>query len=228
MNVLLQSAVADRRFSPLWLWSMARATCVIIVLPLLVLAGAYKFHIYYGVPIGNLMRDPNAVANVPYYIGAVSNFGVLLWAAAATVGLFGAAAVRRLGGEMRYIRFLLAGATLSLLLMFDDLLMLHEAALPQIFGWHEKAILAVYGLALISYLLLFSRTILQHDWPILGAAFAFFAGSILLDRMDFTSLTSFMELCEDGCKFLGAALWLGFHARAAQQLVEQIAIKSSD
>lgn len=215
------AASVDDKPPALWLWQMVRAIGVIIVLPVLVLAGAYKFHTYYGVPIGNLMRDPNAVADVPYYIGAVSNFGVLLWGAAATAGLFGAAAVRGLGGGAKHVRFLLVGAALSLLLMFDDLLMLHEAALPQMFGWGEKAILAVYALALGAYLLSCARTILKHDWPILAAAFGFFAGSILLDRVDFASMTALMELFEDGCKFLGAALWLGFHARTAWQIVRE-------
>ena len=203
---------------------MARVVAMALALPVLVLAGAYKFHTYYGVPIGNLMRDPNAIADVPYYVGAVSNFGVLLWCAAAGVSRFGFAAARRCGADAR---FMLASAALRLLLMFDDLLMLHEAALPQIFGWPEKAILAAYGGAMLAYLAVYRRRILAYDWPILGLAFALFAGSLALDRLGIHSLTTVGELAEDGCKFLGAAMWLTFQARTAWQITCSIAIKDS-
>jgi hypothetical protein len=39
----------------------------------------------YGVPVDELTRDPAAVMRIPYYIGLLSNWGIMLWSAAAAI-----------------------------------------------------------------------------------------------------------------------------------------------
>ena len=47
-----------------------------------------------GVTFGLLSRDPNDLANAPFHAGALSNAGVLLWAAAPASGLLGGSVLR--------------------------------------------------------------------------------------------------------------------------------------
>lgn len=201
--------------------AMLRYALFTLTLPLLVLAAVYKAHTYYGLPVGTLLRDPSAVTNVPWYVGVVSNLGVLLWCAAGAVCAFAAALLLRSGGGARRTAFLGCAASVSLLLMFDDLLMLHEAVLPQTFSIGEHVFLGLDAALLALFLAYFVRDILDHDWPILAGALVLFAVSMLLDRLRLQITPAGDELMEDGSKFLGAALWLGFWARTAHQAIRR-------
>ncbi len=179
------------------------------------------------VPFGVLLRDANATAydprfGLPFYRGALSNLGILLWWSAATVYAFTAALLRRraLGtGPGRTFLVYLAGFTG--LLALDDLFMLHEEVLPVRLGVPEAAVYALYGAAAAG-LLWFVRELLDTDFLVLGLAFVFFACSVLIDAgvLLLFGLSGGASLfAEDLAKMLGIVLWLVFALRTAKAVL---------
>jgi hypothetical protein len=186
--------------------------------PLFVLLATYKAHTYYGLPITTLTRDPSAVANVPWYVGAVSHIGVLHWCAAAAVSMLAGLLLWQQRAGLRQIAFFASAAGISAVLMFDDLYMLHEAVGPQVFSVGEKVFLAIDAAMLGLFLLVFAREILRRDWVILAGAFGFFGLSIVVDQL--TGHDSDLAiLAEDGTKLVGAAMWLTFFTATAIRML---------
>jgi len=192
---------------------------VMLAPALLVLAAVFKASTYFGVPIATFTRDPTAVAQVPYYVGILSNLGILAWCAAGVLSLFAAVIVRESGGPRRHGAFLLCSALITFMLMFDDLFMLHECAFPLYMHINEKLVLACYMLLTGGYICAFRRVILHHDWPIFVASLGLFVVSVGVDVVEPAAIKSVHYLVEDGAKFLGVVLWAGFFARTAGQML---------
>ncbi len=199
---------------------MLTAVALGMLAPLFVLLATYKAHTYYGLPITSLTRDPSAVANVPWHVGAVSHIGVLHWCAAAAVCVFAGLLLWQRRAGLRQIAFFASAAGLSALLMFDDLYMLHEAVGPQIFSVSEKVFLGIDAALLGLFLLVFARDILRRDWLILACAFGFFGLSIVVDQLSHRE-SDLMILAEDGAKLIGAAMWLTFFTATALRTLDQ-------
>lgn len=180
-----------------------------------------------NVPIAQFTRDPAAVMNGPFYAGALSNVGVLLWCASAAVCFFGASLLR---AEVRTSHgaaipaqaqpFLLASALFTCLLLVDDLFMLHDLVLPEYLQLRERYVVLTYGLLMLGYLVAFRRLILRTDWLILVMAGGFFACSIVVDKLPET-LLPMHHVFEDGAKFLGILGWLLYLGRSTRQLLTE-------
>ena len=105
------------------------------------------------VPVSVLLRDPNATAydaqnQVMFYRGTISNLGILLWWAAASVYAFAAYLYRsRFGRATSSLThaFLVYMAALTGLLALDDLFMIHEELLPVRLGVPEVSMYVLYG-----------------------------------------------------------------------------------
>lgn len=175
-------------------------------------------HVWQEIPIGDMVRDPTAVAGVSIYIGFLSQFGIFFWAGAATVCLFSAIVLRPGPGRYDTRFFLLMSGLLSLILGFDDVFLLHEAFFPHI-GIPELFIFSCYGLFVFYYLLRFYRTILNTDFLLLGMALGFFALSVLLDLLDPQFLDP--DLWEDGAKVVGIVSWLIYYLRTGFVAIRQ-------
>lgn len=175
----------------------------------------------HGVPLDIFLRDPAAIAGAPFYMGAVSNVGVVLWAAAAAVCLFAARLV--LAAEPRHPagRFLLASALLSALMFSDDLFQFHEQIAPLHLGVGEKAVLATYGLLGAAYLLAFRGLVFRSDWTLLALALACFATSVGIDQLASQTPSPAVLFAEDGSKFLGISTWLAYLSATASACVRQ-------
>jgi hypothetical protein len=188
-----------------------------------------------GVDPWVVLRDPIAAMGgsaAQLHYGMLSNLGILIWAAAASICLFVAATDQaRLSTEGRH--FLLVAGTLTSILTIDDLFMLHEnvdgafAYLPYVLaGWF--------------YLYRFGNLILSLDTALIAAAVAFMGMSVAMDilielRAQW-NLSSQPDLAgarrdrsepppsfgvgfmEDVFKFLGICSWSVFHVRAASLL----------
>ncbi|HEX8392876.1 MAG TPA: hypothetical protein VF665_11010, partial [Longimicrobium sp.] len=88
-------------------------------------------HVRGTIPAARLLKDPGVFNPGPWYLGAVSYFGIALWTAACAVTLFSRTLLRNdENAELR--RFLLASGLLSALLGTDDLFMLHDVVAPQL------------------------------------------------------------------------------------------------
>lgn len=146
----------------------------VAVLAALVLAA----DVVLGIDQYDLVRDPNAVAGQPNYVGLVSNLGGFLWVAGAAMALQGYAAVR---GQMHPIRarLLLAGGAFALLMGLDDVFMLHESV--AIAGIPELVVLVPHALflaALCRYALILGGV---TPFRVLAVAVASLGMSLVVD-----------------------------------------------
>ncbi len=171
-----------------------------------------------GVPVQNLTRDPVAVIRAPFYTGILSNLGILLWCASAAISLFCAALVGRLGRDRKQQSFLFWSGAFIILLLLDDLFLLHEVVFPYYFGLRERYVILLYGFCMVAYLVRFWRTMLNTDFLIFFCAGGLFTLSLAVDKLP-EDILPLHHIFEDGSKFLGIASWLLYLVRTSFQLV---------
>ena len=82
------------------------------------------------VPTAVLTRDSNAVAELPFYVGAVSNIGVIFWSATASICLFVFFSTDNSVVYKRLRSYVLFSGLLTLMFLLDDLFQLHEEFFP--------------------------------------------------------------------------------------------------
>jgi hypothetical protein len=168
------------------------------------------------VPVTVFLRDPNALAGSPFYTGALSSLGVLLWGAAATVCFLGASVLREPLSGRGLRPFLLGAGAFTILLMLDDLFLVHEAVVPRYLGLQDSAVYAGYAGLAATLALRFRRTILTTRYSLLLLSVALLAGSVGFDVLEdvfgvegiSVSGLNLNYLVEDGLKLLGIAGWL--------------------
>ncbi|HEX8451957.1 MAG TPA: hypothetical protein VF647_07670 [Longimicrobium sp.] len=166
-------------------------------------------HVRGTIPAARLLKDPGVFNPGPWYLGAVSYFGIALWTAACAVTLFSRTLLRNdENAELR--RFLLASGLLSALLGTDDLFMLHDTIAPQLLGISEKAVIGVYGLLGLAYAIRFRSLILRTELLLLVSAIAFFGLSVCVDVLDADDAR--LLLVEDGAKLAGITQWFSYLA----------------
>lgn len=169
----------------------------------------------WGIPPENMLRDAAAVMEAPAYTGIISNFGFFLWSAAATICLLSAAT------QPRARRFWLAAAAITLVLLADDWLLLHENFFPVYLGISEHVVYGTYALALLWFLFRFRRLLLQSEFPLLLLAFVWFAASLGVDALDGYVYMPGFYLWEDGAKLFGIVSWLAFYGRFAYAMADR-------
>lgn len=188
-----------------------RALVLALAAGVLVLAVSAAAASALDISFGDLSREPQAVLRAPWYLGAVSGIGVLVWWGGAVACLF-AGATR----DDRLRAPLLATGALGALLAADDLFLIHERALPDDVGVPQNAVLGVYGLLALAYAWRFRAFLLRTDVILLGAAVALFAASLAIDvvagRYGFDDD---VRLPEDGTKLLAIVVWSTWAWRAA-------------
>jgi hypothetical protein len=205
-----------------------------LLVPVLAMAAA----LWAGLAPTEMLRDPIMVAGGEqneFYLGLFSNLGVVLWTAAAAICLFAAS---ELSGEpnRQARQFLLYAGLFTLLLMLDDLFMLHE-------NYAEGIVYIFYGMGFLYYMVRFFRLILRLDVVLFALTIPLFGNAVLLDlapwrllpgeriEMPHAVASSPIErdelrqlarelryLLEDGGKFVGICCWAAFHIRAAKLL----------
>lgn len=188
---------------------------VILLISAVLLGSTVFLHLWMGIPVAKLTRDPLAVGQLPVYIGYLSQIGIFFWAAAVAICLFCSAVLARLVIRHRLKRFLLISALLTLLLALDELFMLHETVLPHL-GIPERVVMGSYLLFFLLYFARYYRLIWRTDFlPLLTALF-FFGVSLLVDQRPFTN-PNLHYLIEDGTKLVGIISWLGYFFQVGVQ-----------
>lgn len=182
---------------------------------LLLVAGVYALSAYQGVEPWMLTGDPTALTDSRWWLGFLSNLGIMLWSAAAAMCALGTVLVHRSGWGGRSTLFLLASTALCLALAVDDAFLLHEEVLPAHLGIPEKAVYAAYAVAALAYVGLFWRTLLRTDYVVLLVSLACYATSIAID------LFTYNMFVEDGFKFAGIVFWVLYFAGTVARLVEE-------
>lgn len=182
----------------------------------LLLVAVLLLQAWKDVPTANLTRDPNVIADVPLYIGFLSQAGIFFWSSSAAVSIFSAAAFTRQGTDNEIRGFLFASGILSLWLGLDDVFLLHEEFFPY-FGVPEKAVYLAYGALMLCYLTKFRSVILKTEYVLLGLALFFFAASVGLDWVEPEVADIF--LLEDGAKVIGIVSWTAYLFRTCHLLL---------
>ena len=152
-----------------------------------------------------ILRDPAQQSGASSFLGFTSNIGVWLWVSSVAICFFGVLTADLSQVERQKELLLLLGL-LSLLLAVDDFFLLHERYV------YQKGIFLFYAICAITLLVRHYRAILKIDaFPFLLSGFLLFL-SVEIDinqrkiPMDYAQL----QVIEEGCKFVGAALWLYF------------------
>jgi len=165
------------------------------------------------------MRDPAAITNRNPFFGVLSNIGVLLWCASATLCFFSAALLRNKGISRKILTFFLGSGLITSVLLLDDLFLLHEEIFPRYFHIPQKVIYAGYVAIILLYLARFIKTILETEFIFIFLALGFFGLSIVVDFLP-RSLLPWHHLFEDGFKLFGIVSWFGYFARTCFQGIE--------
>lgn len=213
---------------------------IYVYLPVVILLNIIFFtSLLTNTPVDIFSRDPAAILaeqkivsflgfKTNPFIGVISNLGLLLWCASASVYLF-AFLLKTANNKQKQKQkqsdsslFLLLMGLFSLVLLFDDMLLFHEVIAPKLFI-PEKAIYICY-MAITIYLMLKFRKILFTTETIpLYLAFLFFFLSIIIDIFNFSSI-----FLEDGFKLLGIASWASYSVIVALQLSQDYIVRPWD
>lgn len=177
--------------------------------------------VLFRVDMDVMTRDVTATANVHPLTGILSNLGILLWCAAASICAFAAVTLRNVKpGEP--FRFLLCSALLSAYLLLDDFFLFHDELAPRYLGVDEKLVYAALGIAVCAYLIAFRRVILHTHFAVLLLAVGFLGISVVMDALLepwLRRLGHWEYFFEDGAKWLGIAAWCSYYVRTSHQLV---------
>lgn len=181
-----------------------------------------------GIPFDHFSRDAAAVTDSPWYAGLLSNLGIMIWWSGGAVGWFALAAHRRMRRTLGekcsslgpMIRFLFSMATLTTILAFDDLIMIHEVVGPKYFGIGEKTILAIYAVLLGGTLLRCWQAILETDYLLLGIGLVLFTVAVGSEGLPSIGRTADYVL-EDGTKFLAILFWTYYLWRTSLLLLRR-------
>lgn len=185
---------------------------------LLILAAAVLAESVHDVPIAHFLRDTAAVARVPFYTGSISNMGIILWSATASVCLLTYLILRSVPhGAISSSFFLFAGA-LTTVLMCDDAFLLHEEFFPKYLEISNNIVFLFYIVFGIVFTAKYYKIILHSNYLLYFLAAFLFSLSVGLDKLhDFDRLSLFGVdsastgyLLEDGFKFLGITGWFSF------------------
>lgn len=192
-----------------------------VAVPALLLVAAW-FHPH--LPPSALTRDPLAVVDgivarggpcCSRFTGAISTAGVMLWSATAAVTFFAALVLTSVGAPRPQVVLMALAGGLSTWLLADDAFMLHEGYSPKLAGFSVFNFIPI--IAMVPILAAIVRAEVRTDLPILVAALAALAMSLVVD--DVVRGGSTKIFIEDAFKFFGLSLWTAFFALTAMRFV---------
>ena len=163
-----------------------------------------------GFTFREILRDPAQQTGASSFIGFVSNIGVWLWVSSAAICIF-AALTQGTTKNRNHTELLILMGGLSLLLAIDDFFLLHERYV------YQKGIFFFYAVFAITLMIRHYRTISAIDtFPFLLAGILL-GSSVEIDinqrKIPFDYIH--VQIVEEACKFVGAAVWLYFCGRVA-------------
>jgi hypothetical protein len=173
---------------------------------------------YKGIPLDTFTQDPTAIMDAPFYLGAFSNIGNMLWSGAAILCLFTAFIIKNKNFLREDYKFIFASGLITLLLAFDDMFLLHEEVLPNFLHVPENAVIVSYVNLFAIYIILFRRKIFSTEFVILFMAFFLIGLSTVIDILPLPiEKDSFLE---DAIKLFGVVSWFVYFCRYSRQLLQ--------
>ncbi len=167
-----------------------------------------------------LFDNVTNIAKLPFYAGAISQLGILLWCVAATVCWF---AYFLLGvfkiplNDSR--RFLLFSAVFTTILLFDDLFLFHKQVAPFYMGIPEALVqTSLFALGIL-FFIMNNYEIQKSEYILLIIALIFFLFWAGIDAVpnEWFSYSYYLRkletLIKDWYKFSSIVTWTAFFVR---------------
>jgi hypothetical protein len=175
--------------------------------------------------IGDILKDVATLGKIPFYSGAVSQLGLLLWSATTTLCFFTYFALRKTSPIRREsLNLLLFAGLLTGYLTLDDTYMLHEEFFPDYLKIiPEEVVIFMLGIAMLSFLYFNLNEILQSEYSLILLAYLFFGISVIVDVIpahlyqNIYGFEKILSLLEDGAKFTAIITWVTFYSRYCYQ-----------
>jgi hypothetical protein len=192
---------------------------LILLLVLGVIAGLTDIH------VGDFFEDPAQLIGYDYYLGFIDSLGIVLWASAMAVCFFTFITLRRMGNNEDISKFVLFSGIFTLILLLDDLYLIHEWI-----GHFASEFILPLIMAIFYILILFRfrKVILKTDYIFLVIAIGCIAISFIFDTLQFIEHPLFQDgirgLLEEGIEFLGIISWLTYFTRVCLRLLRSTAV----
>ena len=174
--------------------------------------------------VADFTRDVASLADLPFYTGAVSTLGLLLWSATAAVCFF-TYSLLRANPDAPLGRYIGIGGGLTMLLLLDDAYLLHEQVFPRYLGVPQSLVVVAYPVLGLLFAWTYRYVLARTHYLLFLLSVTAFAVSIGADFVMYRFLpeTGALMLVEDGSKLVGIVGWavyFGHTCRAA--LAEQL------
>lgn len=168
----------------------------------------------------SLSRDPIQTLEAKPYIGIMSNVGIIFWCATAAILFFSYKLARLQHKPIYQARFFLYSGFLTVLMLIDDLFLLHDVIFLHYLQISEKLFYYFYAGSVIALVISFRKIILNSDYILLILTFGFLASSAFTDfLLEFGVYIPYPYLVEDGFKFLGIISWFAYFIRTSYKYI---------
>jgi len=197
-----------------------RQLLITFIPSLSILAALVVVRVFYQVSISDMTSDVTTIANVHPLSGILSNLGIFVWCAAASICAFAAMFFRTVKPRDRFW-FLFFSALVSSYLLIDDSFQLRQLA-SRYLGLNDKIVYLALGSAVAVYLLAFRRVIVRTKYGFLVFALGFLTSSVIIDAFFIPYLRHYgdwMYLFEDGPKWLGIVCWCSYYVHTSHQFL---------
>ena len=183
----------------------------------------------YNIPVEYFTKESNTILKGNFYLGAISNLGLILWTVAATLCIFSSIYLKRYNPDSPFRLFLLHAGILTMLLLLDDVYMWHEEMFPGYLGIHQNHVYAIYFIYTLFILIKFRKDIFETEYIIFLVSLSLLSLSVLIDvisdkeiftaqvlkltRLNSNQFGQLEVLFEDTSKGLGILTWLIYFSR---------------
>jgi len=163
-----------------------------------------------GIEPEMVLRDLMQTCEQPIGVGLISNLGILLWGAAASISLF--VSFSGLTPNSGWRNFLLLGGLFSTLLCLDDFFLLHDS-----YQISQDILYITYISLALFFLYKYTRYIYISGKIQFLTSVLFLGLSLLADIFQHFLPINYqdVQLFEEGFKFIGVSCWLAFWSQAS-------------
>ncbi|WP_353779947.1 hypothetical protein [Winogradskyella sp. 3972H.M.0a.05] len=198
---------------------------VVYILSFFILLAVYLVGDLLDIPYKSITGDPAYATKSNPFTGVISNIGILLWATTAAVCLFTGLTLRYVKQSSNDSSFLISSGLITLMLLLDDLFMLHDYAFTKYLNIKQVVTYAFYFAIVALYGLRFWKTIKKNSYVLLAMAFAFFGTSVFCDL--FFAERNIEYFWEDSLKFLGIISWSLYFLKRSSKAMKMRLVKAN-
>jgi hypothetical protein len=195
----------------------------IFIPAVLFLAIMAVFSLLGGFHFDLLSRDPIQLLDGKPYYGIISSIGIILWCATSAI-LFFSSKVSSLKKEHKQqTLFLFFGGLLSLLMLIDDLFLMHDVVFPEYLNIGEEVFYFIYGLSVVGIFYFYRKIILNSDYILLILSFMLLGASAMSDLAFAAGLKlTHPFVVEDSLKFSGIISWFAYFMRTSYMCIKPV------